>query len=49
MTDHEKWREALAAFYRAQAMFQSAENVARGAPLTPANKRDIDELARQAA
>jgi hypothetical protein len=44
MTDYESWRPALAAFYRAEAMFQSAENVSRGDPLTISDKRTIDAL-----
>ena len=43
--NYEQWREALVAFYRAEVMFQSAENVRRGDPLTASDKRTIDALA----
>jgi hypothetical protein len=43
-TDYEAWRPALAAFYKADCCFQSAENVSRGYPLTLADKRIIDGL-----
>jgi hypothetical protein len=43
--DYEGWRSALVAFYRAEAWFQSAENVANGFPLTVEDKRTIDALA----
>jgi hypothetical protein len=43
--DCELWRPALAAFYRAEAWLQSAENVARGFPLTVEDKRTIRSLA----
>jgi hypothetical protein len=42
--DYEAWRPALVAFYRADAWFQSAENVERGFPLTNADRRIIDAL-----
>lgn len=44
MTDYEAWRPALAAFYRSECCFQSAENVARGDPLTISDKRMIEAL-----
>jgi hypothetical protein len=42
--NYEAWRQALAAFYRADCCFQSAENVARGSPLTNADRRIIEGL-----
>jgi hypothetical protein len=44
MPDYESWRPALAAFYRAEAFYQSAENVERGDPLTNSDRRTIDAL-----
>jgi hypothetical protein len=44
MPNYEAWRPALIAFYRAEAMFQSAENVERGSPLSHADRRLIDAL-----
>lgn len=43
--DYEAWRPALAAFYRAETWFQSAENVGKfKMPLTEGDKRTIDAL-----
>jgi hypothetical protein len=42
--DYETWRPALSAFYRAEAWFQSAENVKNGFALTIEDKRTIDAL-----
>lgn len=44
MADYEAWRAALAAFYRADACFQSAENIERGMPLDVGDKRVIRAL-----
>lgn len=44
MTNYEAWRPALIAFYKAEAMFQSAENVKRGEPLTNGDRRMIETL-----
>jgi hypothetical protein len=44
MPDYEAWRSALAAFYRAEAFPQSAENVERGDRLTNADRRTIEAL-----
>jgi hypothetical protein len=42
---YEAWRDALAAFYRAEAWFVSAENVGKlRMPLTEADRRTIDAL-----
>lgn len=42
---YEAWRPALAAFYRAEGSFQSAENVGKHKlPLTDTDKRYIDAL-----
>jgi hypothetical protein len=42
--DYEAWRPALAAFYRADCWFQTAEHLERGGKLTPENKRHIRAL-----
>lgn len=45
---YETWRPALAAFYRREAMPQSAECVGRGDPLS-ASDRNLIEALRDAA
>lgn len=42
--NYESMRPALIAFYKAEAMFQSAENVKRGEPLTNGDRRVIEAL-----
>ena len=43
--DGQGQRARLAAFYRAQCCFQTAENLERGEPLTDDNLRALEELA----
>lgn len=44
LPEREAWRPALAAFYRAEAMPQSAEAVELGYPLSHSDCRQIDAL-----
>lgn len=42
--DYDAWRPALAAFYRADCWFMTADLLDRGEPLTVENKRHIHAL-----